>query len=331
MSEPARPRASLKLTALPARPSVIHPNSNGFTSLDDRTQISTFPPKDSPAQSCAVTRTAKLSILMAAYNEELTVLSAIDEILRIEYPCEIELVIVDDGSTDNTPHLLSQVEDSRVIKHRHERNLGKGAALLTALSIATGTHILPFDADQEYAAEDIPRMLAPILKGRCNVVYGARLFGCNTVYQSYRYAVGNHILTSMTNILYNSHLSDLHTCLKLIPAALMRDLELRESGFGLDTEITALILRKGIRPFEVPVTYYSRSHDEGKKITWRDGVACLWILLRVRFGWPQAAKRTVTAPSIGAFELEPDRGVTYSTHAVHVAEESEEIDALTAG
>lgn len=224
----------------------------------------------------------KLSILMPAYNEESTITQAVAEILSIDFPCEIELIIVDDGSTDGTPVSLSMLDDARVIIHRHSVNKGKGAALRSAVSLATGTHLLPFDADLEYAAEDIPRMLEPVLRGRCEVVYGARLFGCNTVYRSYRYAIGNRLLTFLANLLFDASLTDLHTCLKLVPAATMKELSVREIGFGLDTEVTALLLLRGVRPFEVPVSYFGRSHAQGKKITWRDAIKCIWILLRVR-------------------------------------------------
>lgn len=125
-------------------------------------------------------------------------------------------------------------------------------------------------------------MLEPVLKGRSDVVYGTRLFGCNTVYQSYRYALGNRMLTRLANLFFNATLTDLHTCLKLMPAATMKELSLTEIGFGLDTEMTALLLRRGIRPFEVPVSYYSRSHAEGKKIKMRDALVCAWVLLKVR-------------------------------------------------
>lgn len=227
-------------------------------------------------------RSFKLSILMATYNEESTVAWAIDEILRADYPFEIELIVVDDGSTDATDRLLSKLDDDRLIIHRHPVNQGKGAALRTAVSLATGTHMLPFDADMEYVPEDIPRVLEPVLRGRCTVVYGVRLFGCNTVFRSHMYAIGNRLLTGLANVLFNAHISDLHTCLKLIPSPMLRDLTLNESGFGLDTEVTAQLLRRGVRPFEVPVTYYGRSHAQGKKITWRDAFACAWILFRIR-------------------------------------------------
>lgn len=224
----------------------------------------------------------KLSILMCAFNEQQTISRAVREVLAIEYPCEIELIVVDDGSSDATANLVARIKDPRVILHRHPENKGKGAALRTAGSLATGTHMLPFDADLEYTPKDIPRLIEPILTGRFDVVYGVRLFGYNTVYQSFRYAVGNRMLTTMTNVLFDSYLSDMHTCLKLIPLDMFNNLVLRENGFGLDTEVTAILLRLGVRPFEVPISYYSRSHAQGKKINWRDAIACLRILLRVR-------------------------------------------------
>ena len=224
----------------------------------------------------------KLSIIMAAFNEQETIEQAISEILEIDYPCDMELIVIDDGSKDDTPSLLADINDPRITVLRHERNLGKGAAILTGVRLASGTHILPFDADLEYTPEDIPKMLEPVLRGRCSVVFGVRLFGYNTVYRSYIYALGNRMLTRITNIMFGACLSDLHTCLKLIPTTLFQTMKLSEAGFGLDTEISASLLRRGVRPFEVPVSYFSRSHEEGKKITWRDAFACLWILVRVR-------------------------------------------------
>lgn len=240
----------------------------------------------------------KLSILMAAYNEERTIMRVVHGILQASFPCEVELIIVDDGSADATPDLLKEIDDPRVVVHRHTKNSGKGASILTAVSLATGTHMVPFDADMEYAPEDIANMLIPVIKGRTDVVYGVRVFGCNTVYQSYRYAVGNKVMTHFANILFNSALNDMHTCLKLIPLPLMRELNLTETGFGLDTQVTARLLLTGVRPFEVPVSYYSRSHEQGKKINWRDAVRCLWILVRTRVAGRKRAKVKAKVKSV---------------------------------
>lgn len=234
-----------------------------------------------PRESAPPATPVKVSILMCAYNEERTIARAVGEVLTTSYPFDIELIVIDDGSTDATPTLLALIDDPRLITRRHRRNLGRGAALRSGISLATGTHILPFDADLEYSAEDIGKVVEPVLKERCDIVYGTRLFGYNTVYQSYRHALGNRLLTGTMNILFNSCLSDLHACLKLIPVAMARSFNLREDGFGLDTEMTAMLLRTGERPFEVPISYYSSSHGEGKK-KWRETVACLGILIRVR-------------------------------------------------
>ena len=239
----------------------------------------------------------KLSILMAAYNEERTILGVVHSILQTRFPCEVELIVVDDGSMDATPDLLKEIDDPRVIIHRHAKNSGKGAGILTAASLATGTHLVPFDADMEYAPEDIANMLGPVIKGRADVVYGVRLFGCNTVYQTYRYAIGNKVMTHFANILYNSYLNDMHTCLKLMPLPMFRELNLTETGFGLDTQVTAMMLLSGVRPFEVPVSYYSRSHEQGKKINWRDAVRCLWILIRTRVAGRKRIRSSAPAKS----------------------------------
>lgn len=224
----------------------------------------------------------KLSIVMPVYNEERTVVQAVEEVLQTSYPCEFELIVVNDGSTDRTGELLAGLRHDRLVVVHHASNRGKGAALRTAVPLARGSHVVPFDADLEYAAEDIPRLLDPVLKGRCTVVYGVRLFGFNTVYHSLRYAMGNRLLTRLANVLFDACLSDLHTCLKLIPLSMLAALDLTEERFGLDTEVTALLLRNGVRPFEVPVSYYSRSHAEGKKIKMRDALVCAWVLLKVR-------------------------------------------------
>jgi dolichol-phosphate hexosyltransferase len=223
----------------------------------------------------------KLSILMPAYNEAATVGLAIKRVLDVRYPCEIELVVVDDGSKDNTREVLAGIDDPRLVIGGHPANRGKGAAVRTAAAMATGDHMLVFDADLEYYPEDILNLLAPLQRGDAEVVYGVRTFGASTAH-SFWFVIGNKANTFTANALFNTWISDLHTCLKLMPLDLFRQLPVRENGFGLDTEVTALLLARGYRPYEVPINYKARSREEGKKLTWGDGVESTWILLRVR-------------------------------------------------
>jgi glycosyltransferase involved in cell wall biosynthesis len=223
----------------------------------------------------------KLSILMPVYNEEATLETVVKQVLEVDYNCDVELVIVDDGSSDNTANILDSMTDSRITKQRHPRNRGKGAAIRTAAAIATGDYVIPCDADLEYTPQDIPRLTAPVLQGQAQVVYGTRSFGSHTAY-SFWYVMGNKGVTMAANVLYNSWISDLETCYKLMPLELYRDLDIKSAGFGMEAEITGKLLRRGIRPFEVPISYHARTREEGKKLTWKDGVAALWILTRVR-------------------------------------------------
>ena len=225
----------------------------------------------------------KLSILMPVYNELATLTSAIKEVLDVDFPCEIELVVVDDGSTDGTRELYpSFANDARVSIHAHERNQGKGAAIRTAASVATGDYLIMCDADLEYSPTQIPSLLAPIAAGDAEVVYGTRTFGSHNSY-SYLYVLGNKAVTTLANVLFNCYISDLETCFKLMPTALYQDLRVRETGFGMEAEVTGKLLRRGIRPYEVPISYRARSRAAGKKLTWRDGAEAVWILLRERF------------------------------------------------
>ena len=223
----------------------------------------------------------KLSILMPAYNERGLIADAMKQALDVAYPCEIELVVVDDGSRDGTGEALAAISDPRVNLQTHPRNRGKGAAIQTAAAAATGDYMVILDADLEYDPQDIPRLLEPVLDGRATVVYGSRTFGSHSAY-SYWYVIGNKGVTTVANILYNSYISDLETCFKLMPVSLFRSLRIRSAGFGMEAEITGKLLRQRIRPFEVPISYRARSREEGKKITWRDGVEALWILARER-------------------------------------------------
>jgi glycosyltransferase involved in cell wall biosynthesis len=225
----------------------------------------------------------KLSILMPVYNESATLAAAIKEVLDVSYPCEIELVIVDDGSTDGTRELYPALDgDERVSVHLHDQNRGKGAAIKTAAAVATGDYVLMCDADLEYSPSDIPALLAPVIARRATVVYGTRTFSSHNAY-SYLYVLGNKGVTTAANVLFNCYISDLETCFKLIPADLYRELNIKEQGFGMEAEVTGKLLRRGVRPYEVPISYAARTREAGKKLTWRDGVEALWILLRERF------------------------------------------------
>jgi dolichol-phosphate hexosyltransferase len=223
----------------------------------------------------------KLSILMPVYDEHTSVGNAVKQALNVQYPCEIELVVVDDGSRDGTADVLAGYADIRLQVHVHPRNRGKGAAVRTAAAHATGDYMVILDADLEYDPQDIPKLLEPVLDGRANVVYGSRTFGSHSAY-SFWYVLGNKAVTTLANMIYNSYISDLETCLKLMPLALFRSLRIRSAGFGMEAEITAKLLRQRYRPYEVPISYRARSREEGKKITWRDGVDAVWILTRER-------------------------------------------------
>jgi dolichol-phosphate hexosyltransferase len=223
----------------------------------------------------------KLSVLMPAYNEATTILKAVKRVLDVDYPCEMELVIVDDGSTDDGWGLLASLDEDRIVRRRHTRNLGKGAAIRTAVQAATGDYMVICDADLEYAPEEIPGLLEPVLAGDASVVYGTRSFGSNTAF-SFWYVLGNKAVTMYANAMFNTWISDLETCFKLMPLQLYRELDIRSSGFGMEAEVTGKLLKHGQLPFEVPISYKARRRDQGKKLTWRDGVEALWIITRVR-------------------------------------------------
>jgi glycosyltransferase involved in cell wall biosynthesis len=228
----------------------------------------------------------KLSILMPVYNEERTLATAVKRVLDVDYPCEIELVVVDDGSRDGTAAILGALHDDRVTAHRHPRNRGKGAAIRSASEVATGDYMIICDADLEYAPEEIPKLLGPVLAGESDVVFGTRTFGSHSSY-SFWYVMGNKGVTTACNVLYNAYISDLETCFKLMPLALFRELDVREPGFGMEAEVAGKLLRRGIRPYEIGISYRARGREDGKKITWKDGVEALWILGKVRVRRPK--------------------------------------------
>jgi dolichol-phosphate hexosyltransferase len=230
----------------------------------------------------------KLSILMPVYNERNTLENAVKRVLDVHYPVDVELVIVDDGSTDGTKDLYAQwADDPLVALHEKARNEGKGSAIRKAAELATGDYVIICDADLEYAPEEIPNLLQPVLRGESEVVYGTRTFGSHNAY-SYLYVLGNRAVTTYANVLFNCYISDLETCFKLLPLNLYRTLDVRSAGFGMEAELTGKLLRAGYRPYEVPISYKARGREEGKKLTWRDGVSALAIISRERARRPLA-------------------------------------------
>jgi dolichol-phosphate hexosyltransferase len=223
---------------------------------------------------------------MPVYNEAATVERAVSELLAAELGTEFELIVVDDGSTDGTRELLeAKPWPDRVRLLRHDRNRGKGAAVRTGLAEARGEFTTIFDADLEYEPADIATLLPPLQDGRANAVFGVRAFDGYTSH-SFLYVLGNKLVTFTANALFNVYLRDLMTCHKAIRTEVLRDLPLKEPGFGVEAEIAARLLQRGERIFEVPVSYRARSDEEGKKLTAVDGLRVIRTLVRCRITQP---------------------------------------------
>jgi glycosyltransferase involved in cell wall biosynthesis len=233
-------------------------------------------------ESTAVDRFRTLSVIVPVFNERSTVAEIVRRMRAVELPVEREIVIVDDGSYDGTTDVLTQLRDSTVRVVGHGANRGKGAAIRTGLENSTGDLVLVQDADLEYDPEDWPRLLAPVLKGRARVVYGSRFTG-ERRNMLFLHWVGNRFLSLVTNVLYNSTLSDMETCYKLFDRRVLDGIRLQADRFDFEPEFTAKVLRRGIRIYEVPISYAGREPNEGKKITWHDGVIALWTLVKYRF------------------------------------------------
>ena len=223
-----------------------------------------------------------LSVVMPVFNELTTVEEVIRRVLAL--PVRVELVVVDDCSTDGTRDLLAklQTELGFVLLHQ-ARNQGKGAALRRGFEVVTGNLVVIQDADLEYSPEEYPELIELICAGRADVVYGSRFIGRHRAFLFTHY-VGNRLLTGLTNVLYNTMLTDMETCYKVMRTEVLRSMTLESNGFGIEPELTAKIFRRRLRVYEVPISYDGRGYDEGKKIGWRDGVVAVWVLLKYRFG-----------------------------------------------
>jgi glycosyltransferase involved in cell wall biosynthesis len=222
----------------------------------------------------------ELGVIIPAYNEGPT----LDWVLRrvLLQDCVAQVVVVDDCSTDRTAEIAEAFAgDHRVSVRRHPVNRGKGAAIRTGLEVITAPIVIIQDADMEYDPTEYAKIISPIVEGRADVVYGVRGFLSHTAY-SYWFVVGNQLVTATTNILFNCYIQDMETGFKAMRTELMRRLRLRSNRFNIEPEITGRLLRLGYRIHEVPITYYARSREEGKKLTWRDGVKAFSCLIRLR-------------------------------------------------
>jgi len=199
-----------------------------------------------------------------------------------ELEFEKELIAVDDASTDESWGILQELKDSFEVIERHDVNRGKGAAIRTALTHVTGDYVIIQDADLEYDPDEYLKLLHPVVKGKAEVVYGSRFTGERRNMFLHHW-IGNRFLTMITNILFDTTLSDMETCYKLFSRHSLEGITIRSDRFNFEPEITAKILKKGIRIYEIPISYTGREYTEGKKITWRDGFSALWTIIRYRF------------------------------------------------
>lgn len=223
----------------------------------------------------------KLSIIIPSFNEGGTILTVIKRLQAVDLQSvKKEIIVVDDGSTDNTRKKLTKI--SGVTKVFLKQNRGKGAAIRVGLNKISGDYILIQDADLEYDPEDIKLMLKPVLEGKAAVVYGTRFLGPHRN-MLFWHLMGNKLLSLMTNILFNTTISDMEVCYKLIPAKILKSFKLESNRFGFEPEVTAKLLKTGVRIYEVPISYAGREFSDGKKITWKDGIQAFYLLWKYRF------------------------------------------------
>ena len=220
----------------------------------------------------------KVSFLIPAYNEAATIGEVLTRIAALGL--DTQVIVVDDGSTDATA-AIAEAAGATVIR---KENGGKGSAIRAAIAAADGDIAVIQDADMEYDPADVPDLIEPIVRGVADVVFGSRLRGGKPQRAFlFWHLVGNRFLSLLTCALFNTTLSDMETGYKAFRMDVIRSLDLRENGFGIEPEITGKICKRGLRVYELPISYFGRTHDEGKKITWRDGFRAIWVLLRVRF------------------------------------------------
>ena len=222
----------------------------------------------------------KLSIVIPVYNEKETILELIKKVDSVNL--EKEIILVDDASTDGTRDILKSLGDKKYKIFFHDVNQGKGAALRTGFKHVTGNIVIVQDADLEYDPNEYGKLIAPILDGKADVVFGSRfLSGPHRVLLFWHY-LGNKILTTLSNIFSNLNLTDMETCYKVFKAEILKDLNLKSNRFGFEPEFTAKVAKRKYKIYEVPISYYGRDYSEGKKITWKDGIVAIWCIIKYR-------------------------------------------------
>jgi glycosyltransferase involved in cell wall biosynthesis len=228
----------------------------------------------------------KLSIIIPVYNEKNTILKILDKVKKADtLSLSKDIIIVDDFSEDGTREILKNIRDKKIKISCHNENRGKGSAIRTGLKLATGDIVLIQDADLEYDPDDYKKLLKPIVEGKAKVVYGSRFEAIKkNLSKMYKlHYIGNLFLTFVTNILYGVKISDMETCYKVFKKEVVKDIKLKAARFDFEPEITAKILKKGYDIHEVPIRFYGRKFDEGKKITWIDGIKAVYFLVKYRF------------------------------------------------
>lgn len=225
----------------------------------------------------------KLSIVIPVYNEKNTIEKIIGRVQSVNLELDKEIILVDDGSTDGTQEILRKLETDEVKIFIHEKNQGKGKALQTGFSKASGDFVIIQDADLEYDPKEYPQLLAPLLDGRADAVYGSRFLGGPHRVLFFWHYLGNKMLTTFSNMLSNLNLTDMETCYKVFRKEILDKITLKSKRFGIEPEITLKLAKLKCRIYEVPISYSGRDYSEGKKIGWKDGVAAIFHIIRFKF------------------------------------------------
>jgi glycosyltransferase involved in cell wall biosynthesis len=221
-----------------------------------------------------------LSIIVPVFNENKTLLALLKKVQAVKLGgLQKQIIVVDDGSADGTREILKKMRKPGIEVYYHEKNKGKGAAIRTAIPHTKGDYVVVQDADLEYDPADYEKLLGPLLEGKADVVYGSRFMGTHQAFVFTHY-LGNMFLSAVTTVLYGTVLTDMETCYKVFKGDILRGLILRSNRFEFEPEVTAKLLKKNYKIYEMPISYHGRGFSEGKKITWRDGLTALWCLFR---------------------------------------------------